>query len=317
MHQNPEISIVIPLLNEQAVFPLLKERLQKVMDQCPYSCEVVMVDDGSKDETPDMIAKAAVSDKRFRGVLLSRNFGHQIALSAGMAHARCSTAMMVIDGDLQDPPELLTSFYQELMKGADVVYAVRKNRKEGAFKNSLYWLFYRMLSRLSEHPIPVDSGDFCMVSKRVLNHMNEMPERSRFIRGIRSWVGFKQVPYEYDRAGRAEGQTKYSFKSLFKLAYDGIFNFSNKPLKLITHIGLYTILVSVVYLTGVLIKKLMGYEVPSGFISLVAVVTLFSGVQLISLGIIGEYLARIYLQVKNRPLFVVDRLVDHEGSKKA
>ncbi|MFN5325335.1 MAG: glycosyltransferase family 2 protein [Bacteroidota bacterium] len=305
----PDISIVVPLYNEHEVFDKLVHRLQSTMDSCSHSVEVIMVDDGSKDQTALLIQGIASKDKRFKGVLLSRNFGHQIALSAGMAHAQCTKALMVIDGDLQDPPELMVPFFEKMLQGADVVYAVRKNRKEGAIMNSTYWLFYRMLSRLSEHPIPHDSGDFCMISKRVLDHMNDMPERSRFLRGIRSWVGFKQVPYEYDRDGRADGKTKYSMKGLFKLAYDGIFNFSNKPLKLITHIGLYTILVSVIYLTGVLIKKLLGYEVPSGFISLVAVITLFSGVQLISLGIIGEYLARIYLQVKNRPLYVVDKTV--------
>jgi dolichol-phosphate mannosyltransferase len=305
----PDISIVVPLYNEHEVFDKLVQRLQSTMDSSSHSVEVIMVDDGSKDQTALLIQGMASKDRRFKGVLLSRNFGHQIALSAGMAHAQCTKALMVIDGDLQDPPELMVPFFEKMLQGADVVYAVRKNRKEGAIMNSMYWLFYRMLSRLSEHPIPHDSGDFCMISKRVLDHMNDMPERSRFLRGIRSWVGFKQVPYEYDRDGRADGKTKYSMKGLFKLAYDGIFNFSNKPLKLITHIGLYTILVSVIYLTGVLIKKLLGYEVPSGFISLVAVITLFSGVQLISLGIIGEYLARIYLQVKNRPLYVVDKTV--------
>lgn len=305
----PDFSIVVPLYNEHEVFDKLVQRLQTTMDSCGYSVEVIMVDDGSKDQTTHLIQDVAGRDKRFKGVLLSRNFGHQIALSAGMSHARCYRALMVIDGDLQDPPELLVPFYERLQQGFDVVYAVRKNRKEGAVMNSLYWIFYRMLSKLSEHPIPHDSGDFCMISKRVLDHMNDMPERSRFLRGIRSWVGFKQAPFEYDRDGRAEGKTKYSMKALFKLAYDGIFNFSNKPLRLITHIGLYTISVSVIYLTGVLIKKLLGYEVPSGFISLVAVITLFSGVQLISLGIIGEYLARIYLQVKNRPLYVVDKTV--------
>ena len=305
----PEISIVVPLFNEQEVFGKLVQRLQSVLNSFGHAAEVIMVDDGSRDQTAQLIQEVSSKDKRFKGVLLSRNFGHQIALSAGMAHAQCSKALMVIDGDLQDPPELLVPFYERLQQGVDVVYAVRKNRKEGAIMKSMYWVFYRMLSRLSEHPIPNDSGDFCMVSKRVLDHMNDMPERSRFLRGIRSWVGFKQVPYEYERDGRAEGKTKYSMKGLFKLAYDGIFNFSNKPLKLITHIGLYTILLSVVYLTGVLIKKLLGYDVPSGFISIVAVITLFSGVQLISLGIIGEYLARIYLQVKNRPLYVVDKVI--------
>ena len=305
----PDISIIVPLYNENEVFGKLVLRLQSVMDSCGHSVEVILVDDGSKDQTAQLIHDIASKDKRFKGVLLSRNFGHQIALSAGMAHAQCTQALMVIDGDLQDPPELLVPFYERLLHGVDVVYAVRKNRKEGAVMSSLYWVFYRMLSRLSEHPIPHDSGDFCMISKRVLDHMNNMPERSRFLRGIRSWVGFRQVPFEYDRDGRAEGKTKYSMKALFKLAYDGIFNFSNKPLKLITHIGLYTILVSMIYLTGVLVKKLLGYDVPSGFISIVAVITLFSGVQLISLGIIGEYLARIYLQVKNRPLYVVDKTV--------
>jgi glycosyltransferase involved in cell wall biosynthesis len=219
---------------------------------------------------------------------------------------------MIIDGDLQDPPELLMPFYQKLEEGYDVVYAVRKKRKEGVIKRTAYWLFYRFLNAISEVNIPLDSGDFCMMSRRVCDIIVAMPEQSRFIRGMRTWVGFRQFGFEYEREKRASGEPKYTFKALFRLAYDGIFNFSYVPLRVITKLGFYSILASVGYLAYVIYKKLMGYELPSGFTALIFAIILFSGVQLICLGIIGEYLARIYMQVKNRPLFVIKSIISNK-----
>lgn len=308
--QNPEISIVIPLYNEEAVFHELKSRLQNIKNQVDIALEFVLVDDGSKDQTPLLMRQLAMEDASFQCVFLSRNHGHQLAITAGMACARGSKAVMLMDGDLQDPPELVADFYNKINEGYDVVYAVRKKRKESAFKRFSYWLFYRLQRMMTDFDIPLDSGDFSMMSRRVVDIINVMPERSRFIRGIRSWVGFKQIGIEYERDGRAAGETKYALKNLLKLAYDGIFNFSDVPLKLITRLGMYTILLSLIYVTWIICKKLFWGNVPEGFTTLIVVISLFSGVQLISLGVIGEYLSRIYNQVRERPVFIIkERIV--------
>ena len=207
---------------------------------------------------------------------------------------------------MQDPPELLSDFYAKIKEGYEVVYAIRKKRKENFLKKSAYWFFYRFLKSISEVNIPLDSGDFCMMSKRVKDLLVSMPERSRFIRGMRTWVGFKQIGIEYERDGRAAGKAKYTFKSLFKLAYDGVFNFSEAPLKFITKLGLFAIIPSIIYVVYILLLKIMGKEMPSGFTTLIVAFVLFSGVQLICLGIIGEYLARIFVQVKKRPLYIIE-----------
>ncbi|QNL20568.1 glycosyltransferase family 2 protein [Hyphobacterium sp. CCMP332] len=309
----PEISVIVPLFNEENVIPELFKRLDSLIQSSDRNIEIVLVNDGSKDATAELIKAKSLDDANYVSVLLSRNFGHQIAVSAGMQFSNASKAVLIIDGDLQDPPELLESFYSKIEEGYEVVYAVRKKRKEGPTKKILYWLYYRILRKLSDIRIPVDSGDFCMISKRVNDIIKEMPERSRFVRGIRTWVGFKQIGIEYEREKRFAGEPKYNFKALFKLAYDGIFNFSYVPLKMITRLGLYTILISGIYFTYVLYSKFAGHAVPSGFTSLIAVISLFSGVQMMSLGIIGEYLARIYFQVKERPLFLVDEVVRKEN----
>lgn len=301
----PKLSMIIPLYNEESVFSLLVERLDNLAADVKIPIEFVLVDDGSRDTTPALMQQVAMENANYTCVFLSRNYGHQIAVSAGMQIASGTEAVMIIDGDLQDPPELLTSFYSKINEGYDVVYAVRKKRKEGIVKRVAYWAFYRLLKSISEIHIPLDSGDFCMMSKRVNDIIVSMPEQSRFIRGMRTWVGFKQFGFEYERDKRASGEPKYTFKALFKLAYDGIFNFSYVPLRVITRLGIYSILMSLVYLAYVLYKKLMGYPLPSGFTALIFAIILFSGVQLICLGIIGEYLARIYMQVKNRPLFII------------
>jgi dolichol-phosphate mannosyltransferase len=305
----PQVSFVIPLYNESEVLPKLVERINKLIDTLPIVVEVVLVDDGSKDNTADLIQQLAFTDKRYNAVLLARNYGHQLALSAGLSSARATEAIMVIDGDLQDPPELLPEFYELYKQGYDVVYAVRKKRKEGFVKKMAYHTFYRILKSISYIDIPLDSGDFSLISRRVVDVLNKMPEESRYIRGMRTWIGFKQVGYEYDRDSRAAGDSKYSFKKLLKLAHNGIFNFSEFPIKIITKLGLISILTSLIYLIDTIIKKYYYNSVPQGFTALLFTIILFSGVQLISLGIIGEYVLRIFFQVKGRPLYIIKKKI--------
>lgn len=265
--------------------------------------EVVMVDDASTDNTAQLINQIALTDERYTGLFLARNYGHQIALTAGLTVARGSEAVMIIDGDLQDPPELLLTFYNYLAEGYDVIYGIRKKRKENIFKRFGYYLFYRIQRKIVNINIPLDSGDFSLVSRRVVNILNQMPEESRFIRGMRTWIGFKQIGLEYERDKRVAGSSKYTLKMLIRLAYNGIFNFSDFPIKVITSLGFFTISVSLIFTLVVLIKRIFYNDVPQGYTSLLLTITLFSGVQLISLGIIGEYVYRIFFQVKGRPLF--------------
>jgi polyisoprenyl-phosphate glycosyltransferase len=305
----PQINIIVPLYNEAKVFGDLIARLKKVLDETSLLVSVIMVDDGSKDNTPLLMQTLAENDKRFVAVFLSRNFGHQYALSAGLSVVDATDGVFIIDGDLQDPPELLEAFYKRLKEGNDVVYAIRKNRKESWLKKTLYKFFYKLLQNISYIQIPLDSGDFCMISARVAKLLNENREESRFLRGIRTWVGFKQIGVEYNREERFAGDSKYTFKMLFKLAFNGIFNFSELPIKWITRLGAMTILSSGLYLLYTVYLRIFHKIVPEGFTALLFTIILFGGVQLLSIGIIGEYILRIFFQVKNRPLFVIDRVV--------
>lgn len=304
-----DISIIVPLYNEEQVFNLLIERLDSVMSSCDFKCEVILVNDGSSDTTDVLIEQLSNKDGRFTGVLLSRNHGHQIAVSAGLAYARGKKGAMVIDGDLQDPPELITDFYKLLNDGYDVIYAIRKNRKENFLKKLAYKSYYRLQKRISKFNIPIDSGDFSMLSRRVVDTIVGMPEQSRYLRGMRAWVGFKQIGYQYDRDERIAGETKYSWRKLFELAFNGIFNFSDFPVRLITRLGFMTVVFSLIYFSYNVYRKVFYNDVPQGFTATILAIILFSGVQLISLGIIGEYVLRIYDQVRNRPLFVINKIV--------
>jgi polyisoprenyl-phosphate glycosyltransferase len=254
----PQINIIIPLFNEELIFSDLVSRLNDVMDTVvdDIIVSVILIDDGSKDSTAALIKQKAQTDHRYVGVLLSRNFGHQLALSAGLAYADATEAIMVMDGDLQDPPELLKDFYTKYKEGYDVVYAVRKKRKEVFYKKWAYSLFYKLLKKVSNIDIPLDSGDFSLMSRKVVDHLVSMPEESRFIRGMRSWVGYKQIGIEYDRSAREIGESKYSFAALLKLALNGIFNFSEYPIKFISNLGLITTLISGLYLAYILFEKL-------------------------------------------------------------
>ena len=310
-----DISIVVPLYNEEAVFEILIQRLLNVINTTTFTCEVILINDGSSDRTDDLIEKICIEDNRFTGVLLSRNHGHQLAVTAGLASVRGTKGAMIIDGDLQDPPELINQFYELLNSGYDVIYAVRKNRKESILKKLAYSAYYRLQEKISSFNIPIDSGDFSMLSRRVVDNLNGMPEQSRYLRGMRAWVGFRQIAFEYDRDERQAGETKYSWKKLFELAFNGIFNFSDFPVKFITRLGFLTIVFSLIYFAYNIYRKLYYNDVPQGFTAIILAIILFSGVQLISLGLIGEYVLRIYNQVRNRPLFIIDKIVQDGKDK--
>jgi dolichol-phosphate mannosyltransferase len=309
-----DISIIVPLYNEQQVFNQLIKRLLDVINVTNFSCEVILINDGSIDDTPILIEEICKNDNRFVGVLLSKNHGHQIAITAGLSNARGEKGVMIIDGDLQDPPELINEFYKLLIEGNDVIYAVRKNRKESFLKKLAYKIYYKLQKKISNFNIPIDSGDFSMLSRRVVDNMNIMPEQSRYLRGMRAWVGFKQIGYEYDRDERFAGETKYSWSKLFKLAFNGIFNFSDFPIRFITRLGFFTVFFSLLYFIYNVYRRIYYNDVPQGFTAIILAIILFSGVQLISLGVIGEYVLRIYNQVRNRPLFIIDKIIQ-DGKK--
>jgi dolichol-phosphate mannosyltransferase len=289
---------------------MLLQRLDGVLAGLPdLAVEVVLVDDGSRDRTAEIIQAKAEADQRYQAVLLSRNFGHQLAVSAGMSLARGTEGLFIIDGDLQDPPELLPEFHKHLKNGYDVIYGVRRRRKESLAKIGAYGLFYRILERISYIEMPLDSGDFSMISRRVADVMNAMPEESRYLRGMRAWIGFKQIGVEYDRHERAAGEPKYTLKALMKLASAGIFNFSELPVRVATYMGVTAIVSAVIYLMVTIYKKFFLGDVPSGFTALLFVIILFSGINLVCLGVLGEYVLRSFFQLKQRPLFIVRRRV--------
>jgi dolichol-phosphate mannosyltransferase len=301
----PKISIVIPLYNEAEVFDELRQRLEELMKAFELSIEVVMVDDGSSDLTAEKMRKLSMENKNFQSVFLSRNFGHQIALTAGLRFAQAQEAIMLMDADLQDPPEMIHKFYEHLKQGNDVVYAVRSSRQSTFLMKIAYSLFYRAMKRFSYINIPLDSGDFAMISRRVADHINAMPEESRFIRGMRSWVGFRQIGISHDREERKSGNSKYSLKNLISLALNGLFNFSKYPIRFTVMLGLVALSSSLAYFLITLFRKFVIGDVPSGFTALLFTIILFGGLQLIAIGIIGEYVLRIFFQVKNRPLYIV------------
>lgn len=302
-----QVSFVIPVYNEESNLPMLADRLVKIMDQSPITLEAVLIDDGSRDNSRTMLQQLALSDPRFHVVLLSRNHGHQLALTAGLSVARGSEGVFVLDGDLQDPPELLDTFYAKFKEGYDVVYAVREKRKEVFYKRFAYFIFYRILKKIANIEIPLDSGDFSFMSRRVVNVLNKMPEESRFIRGMRTWIGFKQIGIAYDRQERASGDSKYSFSKLVQLALNGIYNFSEFPIKFVTSLGGFAIISSVIYLIFVVVKKMFFDQVIEGFTALLFVIILFGGIQLMAIGVLGEYILRIFFQSKSRPNFIIEK----------
>ncbi len=305
----PRVSVAIPLYNESEVFPELVRRLTAVLDGIPGGPhEVVFVDDGSADGTFEMVAAAAAADRRFVGIALSRNFGHQAAISAALDHAT-GDVVVVMDGDLQDPPEAIPQLVAEWQKGFDVVYVQRTARKEGILLRASYYLFYRMIAVLSNVQLPLDAGDFGLLSRRVVDEVKAIPERHRYLRGLRSWVGFRQKGIAVERAPRAAGKSSYTPAKLLRLAFDGIFAFSMAPLRAAALLGLAAIAGSLLFAGyAVYVRVVLGRS-PVGFTALILVLTFFSGVQLLFLGVIGEYLGRVYEETKGRPRYVVDRKV--------
>jgi dolichol-phosphate mannosyltransferase len=251
-----------------------------------------------------LIRSLRASDQNLACVRLSRNFGHQAAVSAGIDHAR-GQALVVMDGDLQDPPEVLPQFVAKWREGFEVVYAVRRQRKESALKRAAYSTFYRIMNAISDVEIPLDSGDFCLMDRRVVDLLKHLPERMRFVRGLRSFVGFRQVGLAYERAARAAGRSKYTLPRLIGLALDGLVSFSGYPLRLVTQLGLVTISVAVILFVWVLSDAFFHQTAPRGWASTVVVVLFMGAVQLFSIGILGEYLRLIFLEVKQRPTYIV------------
>ena len=301
------ISLVFPVYNEEEVLPMLYERVRRALTQLPYDVEVILVNDGSRDRSLELMTRYHQEDPRFKIVDFSRNFGHLVAITAGM-DAASGDAVILMDADLQDPPELLPQFLKTWEDGYHVVYAVRKTRQEHALKQFAYRAFYRILQKISNIPIPLDSGDFCLMDRVVVDTIKSMDERHRFVRGLRSWVGFRQIGLEYDRDKRQAGEVKYTFSKLMKLALDGIFSFSYFPLQLASYTGFAVSGLSFFAIAVYLYKKLFVGHEPQGFPTLVTVVLFLGGIQLISLGVIGEYIGRIYDEVKRRPTYIVRRM---------
>lgn len=306
-----KISIVVPCYNEEAVLPQLFQRLSAEAAKWGMDYEIICVDDGSRDRTWELLRQQHERDKHWRCLSFARNFGHQVAVSAGLFHAT-GDAVAVIDADLQDPPEQISRFIEKWREGYDVVYAIRQKRKENFLKRACYWAFYRMMTHLVPFEMPIDTGDFCVISRRVLNVINAMPERTRFVRGLRAWVGFKQTGICYERQARAAGSPKYTMRKLFKLALDGVFSFSAVPLRLAAYLGFTVSLLAFfgalfTFFQKVFAKEFreIGLAPESGFPTIVISILFLGGVQLICLGILGEYLGRIYDEVKGRPHWVI------------
>ncbi|MGG4384991.1 glycosyltransferase family 2 protein [Priestia megaterium] len=298
-------SIVVPVYNEEEVIHETYRRLTEVMRSTKEAYELLFVNDGSRDRTAEIIKEYSEQDPAVVLLDFARNFGHQIAITAGMDYAR-GEAVVVIDADLQDPPELILEMIEKWKQGFDVVYAKRTKRKgETYFKKQTAAMFYRFLRAMTDIDIPLDTGDFRLLDRKVCNQMNSIQEKNRFVRGLVSWVGFKQIAVEYERDERLAGESKYPLKKMLKLSMDGITSFSYKPLKLASYAGVTLSGIGFIYLLLVLYLKLFTDSTITGWSSLIVIQLFFSGIILIILGMIGEYIGRIYDETKNRPLYIV------------
>jgi len=303
-----ELSVVIPAYNEEANLTELYHRLTGTLEKCGIDYELIFVNDHSKDGTLSLLRGLNAQDNRVKVISLARNFGHQMALSAGLDFAR-GRMVAVMDADLQDPPEVLPLFIEKLREGFEVVYAVREKRKEHIFKRAAYRSFYLLLRALARIDIPLDSGDFCIMDRRVVDLIRGFPERIRFLRGLRSWVGFRQVGLAYERDRRFAGSSKYTFGRLVKLALDGLISFSDLPLRLASFMGIGTAGASILLGLYYLVRRLISGLGPPGFPTLIVVMLFLGGVQLITIGVLGEYIGRILDEVKQRPLYIVEEVV--------
>ena len=298
-------TIIIPIYNEEETLPTLKERLLDVVSTIDMQFEIILVDDGSRDLSATMIKEIVAVDGRFKSILLSRNFGHQIAITAGLDYAQGSCAV-IMDADLQDPPEAIKDMVKLWRQGFDVVYGVRRTRAgETLFKKVTAKIFYRLIKKLVTFDIPTDAGDFRLLDRKVIDAFTRLREKNRYVRGLFSWIGFRHTPLLYDRAARFAGETKYPFSKMFKLAIDGVLSFSNQPLRFALKLGSIMAISSLVGGFVALVLKISGGFVVRGWTSSIMFMAFTSGIQLTVLGVIGEYIARINDEVKGRPLYFV------------
>ena len=304
-----KISIVVPVYNSANFMHKLLEAIEVERIKNNWNLELVLVDDGSKDGSFDKMVELQKTYPYIKGIKLARNFGHQIAVKTGLSHCT-GDYIAIIDDDLQDPPSLLPMFFEYLDNGNDVAYAIRKKRKESLIKRICYNGFYRVLKSLSETEIPMDSGDFCVMKKRVLQHMLLLQEKNPFLRGIRAWVGFKQIGVEYQRHARLEGESGYTIKKLLKIAMDGIFSFSSMPIRLITLLGFVGLGFALCYSIFIIYEYFYHSISVKGFATLAIIISFFCSLILVCLGIIGEYIARIYDEVRNRPYSVIEETIN-------
>ena len=318
--QRPVISVIVPIFNEEEVIPELYRRMAAVLGSIGQTWELVCVNDGSRDASLSLLLSLREQDARVKIINFSRNFGHQIAITAGMDYA-LGDAIAIIDADLQDPPELIGDMFEKWREGYEVVYAVRAHRRgESRFKLWTASAFYRLLRRITDVEIPVNTGDFRLIDRQVLLTMRRLREKHRFMRGLSSWVGYRQIGIEYQRAERFAGDTKYPLSKMFRLTLDAITSFSYIPLRLSTYFGFFLALASLLGIIATVVLRLSGNYVFLGQASTLVAVLFLGGIQLIFLGIIGEYLARIYDDVKARPLYVVSKaygfadLADHSDA---
>lgn len=313
-----KISVVIPMYYEEEVVDICYKRvvnnLKKLSDK--YNYEIIFINDGSKDSTLEILKKIASNDDNVKIISFSRNFGHQAAVTAGIRNVT-GDAVIIMDADLQDPPELFDGMIEKWEEGYEVVYGKRKTREgESIFKLLTARMFYNTLNKLSEIEIPKDTGDFRLVDRKVIDVIATLPEHNKFLRGLFSWVGFNQYAYEYNRVNRVAGKTKYPFKKMFKLATDGILSFSAKPLKIVGAIGFFSVIVSII----ILIYSIVSYmfklnSLTPGWTSIMCTMTFIGGIILISLWMIGEYIARIYEESLGRPEYIIDELINFKGEE--
>ncbi|KAM3094241.1 glycosyltransferase family 2 protein [Phormidesmis sp. 146-35] len=309
----PTYSLIIPIYNEEATIAELYRRVSALMDRLDAPAELVLINDGSRDRSLYMMRELHQKDPRVCYLSLARNFGHQIAVTAGLNFVR-GRVVVILDADLQDPPELIPDMLELWRQGYQVIYAQRTQRKkEGWFKRLTAYVFYRLLKRLADVDIPTDTGDFCLMDRQVVDVLNSMPERNRYIRGLRSWVGFRQTSIKFERDPRFAGDVKYTFRKSFSLAINGLVSFSKVPLQISTYIGLFSAFVALIMAMLVLYWRFFVPHSPLTGITVIIVAIFFLGaVQLVSIGILGEYIGRIYEEVKNRPLYTLGEVAGFE-----
>lgn len=305
----PKYSFIIPVYNEEAVIPAVYQRIATVIDELDEAAEIIIINDGSTDGSINFIRKLQQNDERVSFMSLARNFGHQIAVTAGLNYVR-GKAIIILDADLQDPPELVPAMIEKWKEGNEVVYAERTYRhKERPFKRFTAFVFYRILRLMAEVKIPTDTGDFCLINRKIVDILNTMPESNRYIRGLRAWVGFNQASIPYERDSRFAGEAKYTSRKSFNLAMNGIFSFSKLPLRFSTYLGLVSAAGAIIMAFFVLFWRIFQPHSPvNGFATILIIVFFLGAVQLISVGILGEYIGRIYEEVKRRPLYTINEL---------